>query len=358
MTPHHSIFYRPDALSDTHTTVSKHWRLWVLECTWIKSQLKHFCSSLPMYGHRETDWWLFCDVPSVAWCRVVSMLDSGAEGSGFNVQLWHCFRQTVHTHRASVHREAKLVAALLRVAGVTAGLAESNGSLPLGLWLISAAGWLPRTGISSGTLCSAVEYGLALPLRRSVSRGRTAVCVCVCACVRVVCVCLTAVERVNSQLASCDAGRLFAVVHAAGKQRKVTVEDIIVLDKQLAADVGQRIHLNKVATTAAALRQLPHCCDWWKNWHRRNDASSNLQWIGCRKSVSEPKMCFQEPKVWQLRFTAELCPHPLGEFQCSLRPSTRNQGRAPTSKGKEETGEEREGGEKLRGRGVNCLVFI
>jgi len=26
------------------------------------------------------------------------------------------------------------------------------------------AGWLPRTGISSGTLRSAVEYGLALPL--------------------------------------------------------------------------------------------------------------------------------------------------------------------------------------------------
>ena len=39
-------------------------------------------------------------------------------------------RQTVHTHRASVHQAAKLVAALLRVAGVTAGLAESNGSLP------------------------------------------------------------------------------------------------------------------------------------------------------------------------------------------------------------------------------------
>ena len=31
-------------------------------------------------------------------------------------------RQTVHTHRASVHQAAKLVAALLRVAGVTAGL--------------------------------------------------------------------------------------------------------------------------------------------------------------------------------------------------------------------------------------------
>jgi len=30
-------------------------------------------------------------------------------------------RQTVHTHRASVHQAAKLVAALLRVARVTAG---------------------------------------------------------------------------------------------------------------------------------------------------------------------------------------------------------------------------------------------
>jgi len=39
-------------------------------------------------------------------------------------------RQTVHTHCASVYQAAKLVAALLRVAGVTA---ESNGSLPPGL---------------------------------------------------------------------------------------------------------------------------------------------------------------------------------------------------------------------------------
>jgi len=38
-------------------------------------------------------------------------------------------RQTVHNHRASVHQAAKLVAAFLRAAG----LAESNGSLPLAL---------------------------------------------------------------------------------------------------------------------------------------------------------------------------------------------------------------------------------
>ena len=41
-------------------------------------------------------------------------------------------RRTVHTHCASVRQAAKLVAALLRVARVTAGLAESNGSLPPG----------------------------------------------------------------------------------------------------------------------------------------------------------------------------------------------------------------------------------
>jgi len=41
-------------------------------------------------------------------------------------------RQTVHTHRVSVHQSAKLVVALLRVARVNVGLAESNGSLPPG----------------------------------------------------------------------------------------------------------------------------------------------------------------------------------------------------------------------------------
>jgi len=38
-------------------------------------------------------------------------------------------RQTVHTHCASVHQAAKLVATLLRVARGPASLAESNGSL-------------------------------------------------------------------------------------------------------------------------------------------------------------------------------------------------------------------------------------
>jgi len=59
---------------------------------------------------------------------------------GWGVKLYsnqklsgNSLRQTVHTHRASVHLAAKLVAALSRVAGVNAGLAESNDSLPPGL---------------------------------------------------------------------------------------------------------------------------------------------------------------------------------------------------------------------------------
>jgi len=42
-------------------------------------------------------------------------------------QLW-----TLFPNSAAEFQAAKLVAALLRVAGVTAGLAESNGSLPQG----------------------------------------------------------------------------------------------------------------------------------------------------------------------------------------------------------------------------------
>jgi len=68
---------------------------------------------------------------------VVSVLDSGAVGPEFKSQSRRC-RVTVlgncsHAHCASVHQAAKLVAALLRVVGVTVGLAESNGSLAPGL---------------------------------------------------------------------------------------------------------------------------------------------------------------------------------------------------------------------------------
>jgi len=68
---------------------------------------------------------------------VVSVLDSGAEGSGLKSQPRR-YRVTVVGKLFTpivphIHQAAKLVAALLRAAGVTAGLAKSNGSLPPGL---------------------------------------------------------------------------------------------------------------------------------------------------------------------------------------------------------------------------------
>jgi len=69
---------------------------------------------------------------------VVSVLDSGTEGPRLGevavpTLSGNSLRQTVHTHRASVHQAAKVGSRLLRVVGVTAGLVESNGSLPPGL---------------------------------------------------------------------------------------------------------------------------------------------------------------------------------------------------------------------------------
>ena len=66
--------------------------------------------------------------------RVVSVMDSGAVRPGFKSQppeprrcpVTVFDKLCVHTHRSSVNRAAKLVAALLRVARVTAGLAGTG----------------------------------------------------------------------------------------------------------------------------------------------------------------------------------------------------------------------------------------
>ena len=56
------------------------------------------------------------------------------EGPGFKSQSRRCRVTAGNSLRqTSVHQATKLVAALLRVAGVTTGLAEINGSLPSGL---------------------------------------------------------------------------------------------------------------------------------------------------------------------------------------------------------------------------------
>jgi len=109
---------------------------------------EYFPSSFNLDGS-VAEWLACCTQAQKARVQIAA----GATLSG------NSLRQTVHTHCASVHQAAKFVAALSRVAGVTAGLAESNGNLPPGSWLMSPAGWLPRTG----TLRSVIEYGLPLP---------------------------------------------------------------------------------------------------------------------------------------------------------------------------------------------------
>jgi len=65
------------------------------------------------------------------------VLDSGAEEPGFKSQARHCRVTVLHKLFAPIvplfYQAANLVAALLSVARVTVGLAESNGSLPPGL---------------------------------------------------------------------------------------------------------------------------------------------------------------------------------------------------------------------------------
>jgi len=109
----------------------------------------HTCLSGPTSGTRaQSYFYLTINFNRRAWVHIAAATLSG-----------NSLRQTVHTHRASVYQAAKLVAALLRVAGVNAGLAESKGRLLPCLWLTSPAGWLSRTRISSGTLLSVIEYG-------------------------------------------------------------------------------------------------------------------------------------------------------------------------------------------------------
>ena len=71
---------------------------------------------------------------SVAECLACwTQVQKGPSSNPVATLSGNSLRQTVHTHCASVHQATKSVAALLRVAWVTVGLAESNGSLQPGL---------------------------------------------------------------------------------------------------------------------------------------------------------------------------------------------------------------------------------
>jgi len=83
-----------------------------------------FCDNISQTNHSVAEW-LAC------WTQVQNSL--GSDQIAAMMQSGNSLRQTVHTHRASVHQAVKLVAAVLRIARVNAGLAESNDSLPPGI---------------------------------------------------------------------------------------------------------------------------------------------------------------------------------------------------------------------------------
>uniref|UniRef100_A0A8B9ZBM0 Large ribosomal subunit protein bL21m n=1 Tax=Buteo japonicus TaxID=224669 RepID=A0A8B9ZBM0_9AVES len=59
------------------------------------------------------------------------------------------------------------------------------------------------------------------------------------------------VQKVNKMIAMGQYGRLFAVVHFASKQWKITGEDLIMMDNVLEAECGDRIRMEKVLLVGA-----------------------------------------------------------------------------------------------------------
>ncbi|KAL8170113.1 UNVERIFIED_CONTAM: 39S ribosomal protein L21, mitochondrial, partial [Gekko kuhli] len=59
------------------------------------------------------------------------------------------------------------------------------------------------------------------------------------------------VEKVNEQIADRQYGRLFAVVHFASRQWKVTSEDLILIEGHIPAECGDRIRMEKVLLVGA-----------------------------------------------------------------------------------------------------------
>ena len=61
------------------------------------------------------------------WLACLTQAQKGLGSNHSHNAVGNSLRQTVHAHCASVHQAVKLVAALLRVARLTVGLAESDG---------------------------------------------------------------------------------------------------------------------------------------------------------------------------------------------------------------------------------------
>lgn len=80
------------------------------------------------------------------------------------------------------------------------------------------------------------------------------------------------VQKVNNMIAAGQYGRLFAVVHFASKQWKITNEDLIMMDNVLEAECGDRIRMEKVKCLVRSACDHT-CCAWgWSKWH------ANILW--------------------------------------------------------------------------------
>ncbi|CAG9762217.1 unnamed protein product [Ceutorhynchus assimilis] len=60
------------------------------------------------------------------------------------------------------------------------------------------------------------------------------------------------IDQVNNQVAQAKQGRLFAVVHVAGKQVKITEGDVVIVEGYWPPECGEKLQLNKVLLAGAA----------------------------------------------------------------------------------------------------------
>ncbi|XP_069386936.1 large ribosomal subunit protein bL21m [Paralichthys olivaceus] len=89
---------------------------------------------------------------------------------------------------------------------------------------------LPRTSLSSPPWPQQTS-----PVPQEEERGRHA----------------AVVSAVNQRIQRQDFGRLFAVVHFAGRQWKVTAEDLVLIESHVEAECGERIRMEKVLLVGA-----------------------------------------------------------------------------------------------------------
>nr|XP_022914488.1 39S ribosomal protein L21, mitochondrial [Onthophagus taurus] len=60
------------------------------------------------------------------------------------------------------------------------------------------------------------------------------------------------INKVNEQVANNNEGRLFAIIHVAGKQFKITEGDVIVVEGYWPPDIGDKLNFEKIMIAAGS----------------------------------------------------------------------------------------------------------